>query len=168
MMEAEEFKTKYYEIPEETRNAFYRAFKRIDNGMVELESKDKETFDILSGNMDVINFARVLSPHVTGISLIRLDLIENEKRKLKRGRHKTDASEKQTEHADKFVRLVTPSHIETLDAWCEHTGKSAPKSIVHAIELAKKYEKEIQPLKDELSVWKFMVKEYKLFFGTSA
>lgn len=167
MLEPEEFKRKYYAIPEETRDAFYRAFKKVENGMVELESKDQETFDILSGNMDVINFAKVLSPHVTGVSLIRLDLIENEKRKLKVGRPQTDASEKQTEKDSRFVRLVTEDHIKILDAWCEHTGKSAPKSIVHAIELAKKYEKEIQPLKDELAVWKLMIKEYKHFFGAA-
>ena len=59
--------------------------------------------------------------------------------------------------SSRFVRLVTPSHIETLDAWCEHTGKSAPKSIVQAIELARKYEQEMPRLLDELKVWKLAV-----------
>lgn len=167
MLEAEEFKTKYYEIPDETRQAFFKAFKRIDDGMVVLESKDQETYDILSGNMDVIRFAKVLSPHVTGISLMRLDLIEKEKIKLKRGRPKMEASENQNKKDERFVRFVTEEHVKILDAWCEYTGKSIPKSIVHAIELAKKYEKEIQPLKDELAVWKLMIKEYKHFFGAS-
>ena len=65
----------------------------------------------------------------------------------------------------KFVRLVTPSHIETLDAWCEHTGKSAPKSIVQAIELARKYEQERPRLLDELKVWKLAVERRAYFFG---
>ena len=65
----------------------------------------------------------------------------------------------------KFVRLVTPSHIETLDAWCEHTGKSAPKSIVQAIELARKYEQEMPRLLDDLKVWKFAVERRAYFFG---
>lgn len=65
----------------------------------------------------------------------------------------------------KFVRLVTPAHIETLDAWCEHTGKSAPKSIVQAIELARKYEQEMPALLDELKVWKLAVERRDVFFG---
>jgi len=65
--------------------------------------------------------------------------------------------------ASRFVRLVTPSHIETLDAWCEHTGKSAPKSIVKAIELARKYEQEMPALLDELRVWKLAF-EHKQFY----
>ena len=55
----------------------------------------------------------------------------------------------------KFVRLVTPSHI----------GKSAPKSIVQAIELARKYEQEMPRLLDELKVWKLAVERRAYFFG---
>ena len=72
---------------------------------------------------------------------------------------------KQVYKASKFVRLVTPSHIETLDAWCEHTGKSAPKSIVKAIELARKYEQEMPALLDELKVWKLIAENKDLFFN---
>ncbi len=67
--------------------------------------------------------------------------------------------------SSRFVRLVTPSHIETLDAWCEHTGKSAPKSIVQAIELARKYEQEMPKLLDELKVWKLAVEKRDIFFA---
>lgn len=66
---------------------------------------------------------------------------------------------------EKFVRFVTPSHVETLDAWCEHTGKSAPKSIVYAIELASKYEQEMPKLLDELRVWKLAVEKRDIFFA---
>jgi hypothetical protein len=71
----------------------------------------------------------------------------------------------QEQKSSRFVRLVTPSHIEMLDAWCEHTGKSAPKSIVQAIELARKYEQEVPALLDELKVWKLAVERRDVFFS---
>lgn len=64
---------------------------------------------------------------------------------------------------EKFVRFVTPSHVETLDFWCEHTGKSAPKSIIQAIEMAKKYEQEMPKILDELRVYKYAFEHKHIF-----
>jgi hypothetical protein len=64
----------------------------------------------------------------------------------------------------RFIKVVIPEHVANLEAWCGHTGLSAPKAIDKAIKLAMAYENEMPEKLERLKFLEMALKE-RMFFA---
>jgi hypothetical protein len=65
----------------------------------------------------------------------------------------------------RFIKMVVDEHVNTLDAWCDDTGLSAPKAITKAIELARKYENEMPEKLEWITTLENAIKHKSFFFS---
>ena len=75
------------------------------------------------------------------------------------------AIRKPAKDGSRFVKLVVNDHVQTLDAWCDHTGLSAPKAIAKAIEMARTYEKEMPEKLEWIRTLELAIKHKNFFFA---
>lgn len=75
------------------------------------------------------------------------------------------AIRKPAKDGSRFIKVVIPEHVSTLDAWCDHTGLSAPKAITKAIEMAIAYEKEMPEKLEWIRTLETAIKHKSFFFS---